>query len=230
MFSSSIVSSARRTLRDDFPATEAHKDTDFIDYVNRAAKVVVNTDASASVITTTIPLVEGNIQSIPADGARILNLLHNDLEDSDAVRIKGRRYKGKHAIKNMELATLQAQIPDWAGGTQYATAIYSSFSDDDPTSFIVYPANNGNGLLKAVYAVTPPDVTEISSDPAGTINIPERYLNIMINATISFALARDSENRELMARSQAFMQSALGELGFKATKDVEETPENTLRT
>jgi hypothetical protein len=226
MLGTAIVNSVRRTLRDSFAQTQAHKDEDFVDYINRAAKVVVNADASASVVTDTIPLVAGNVQKIPATGSRILNLLHNDLDKTFSVRVSGRQYKGKHAVKNMPLATLQSQIPDWAGGEEVPIVSIICFNDDDPTSFINYPANDGTGLVKATYAITPVDLVVIGDDMA----IPDRYFNIMVNITISMALARDSENRELMARSQAFMQTALGELGAKEAKDTEETPTNTLGT
>lgn len=229
MKSTSIVASARRTLRDDFATVSAYSDDDFVDYINRAVKLVVNADSSASVTTGQIPLVAGSVQHLPVNGARLLKLLHNDLDKSNTYRIGARTYAGKCAVKEMPLSTLQAQAPDWASADESSVAIFCAFNDDDPTSFIIYPANDGTGILVGSYSFVPADITEIADSPTGTIAVPERFYNIILNTVMALCLLRDTESANAQARSKEFMAAASAELGVKLTADVSDTPDSTVK-
>lgn len=231
MNSDFIVSSARRTLRDDFGQAQAHADADFIDYINRAAKFIVNADSSASVTTGEIPLVSGSVQTLAnVDRAvRLLKIFHNNqLSTFSKQRIGARRYSGRHTVKNLELSTLSSQIPDWASTKENAVVVYYAFNSDDPTSFIVWPPNDGNGKVIGTYSALPDDITEISDQAAGTLNLPERFFNTVLNYVMALCLIRDGESTINRQRGQELMATVLAEMGVKSQADASDTPADTI--
>lgn len=225
------IDAARLTLRDNFGVTHTHSDAEFIDYVNRAVSFIVGLDSSSFVVTGEISLVVGSFQKLPDRGVRLLKLFNNNGVKSYTEIIGVRRYTGVHSIKEFEYEDYIAQRPDWAGDKSGKIAIAYSFNKDDPTSFIVYPPNDGTGTVMGSYSALPTEAALVNDaiDDTQEIGLQEIYFNPLIHYMMFCALSRDGESSGNSERADKMLAKALSMLGIKEQADMSDTPKETVQ-
>ena len=215
---SQLVSDVRITLRDNFGyGAQSFTDPELVGYCNRAMDFCADASASCNPVTKALSLVAGTLQKLPPDGGRILGFLHNDLEAKMRFKAGIMSYRGKTAVREMDVDSLNAQIPSWASVTPSPIALYAMFDPLSPKEFAVYPSNDGTGKLLVRYTERPAPVVTAAEDFPLSAEFKEACVNLMMY----FALSRDGEDTENSARAKDFYQQAImllsGADGLKMT-------------
>lgn len=215
---SQLVSDARIILRDNFGyGAQSFTDPELVGYCNRAMDFCADVSASCNPVTKVLSLVSGTIQKLPPEGGRILGFLHNDLDAKSRFKAGIVSYKGKTAVREMDVDSLNAQIPGWASVTPSSLVLYVMFDPLSPKEFAVYPSNDGAGKLFVRYTERPVPVGSVADD----FPLSAEFKEACVNLIMYFALSRDGEDTENSARAKDFYQQATmllsGSDGLKMT-------------
>ena len=215
---SNLLNDARIILRDNFGyGTQSFSDSELLTYCNRAMDFCADLSASCNPVTKALSLASGTLQKLPANGGRILGFLHNDLDAKSRFKIGVMTYKGKTAAREMDMDSLIAQNPNWAGAAPSPISLYVMFDPLSPKEFVVYPSNDGSGKLLVRYTERPAPLIDTTEDfPLGA-----EFREACVNLIMYYALTRDGEDTENSARAKDFYQQATmllsGSDGLKMT-------------
>ena len=215
---SQLVSDARIILRDNFGyGAQSFTDPELVGYCNRAMDFCADASASCNPVTKALSLTAGTLQKLPADGGRMLGFLHNDLDAKARFKAGIVSYKGKTAVREMDVDSLNAQIPSWASVTPSPLVLYVMFDPLSPKEFVVYPPNDGTGKLFVRYTQRAAPLAETTAE----FPLSAEFNEACINLIMYYALSRDGEDTENSARAKDFYQQATmllaGSDGLKMT-------------
>jgi len=183
--------------------------SELLDWINDGQREVCLFKPSVGAKNETLSLVAGTKQSIPASGLGLLRVVRN-MTAAGA---------GARAVRIINREVLDTQLPDWHSTTGTADVKHYMFDDLDPTTYYVYPPNNGNGKLEVIYAATPSAVT--SSDD---ISIPDVYANSLLDYVLFRAYGKDSDHAGNAQRSVQHYQLFTASLGMKTQTDGVTSP------
>lgn len=204
MLISELLVDVRNILRDDFSyGDKSFSDAEMLLYCNRAMDICADLSAACNPITKAVPLVAGVTQAIPANGGRILGFSHNDLPAAK-VKVGPVSYSGKSAVRDIDLDSLNAQLPGWPAAKASPLVVFVMFDPVASKQFQVYPPNDGNGMLVVRYTQRPAHVTTVTEE----FPLPNEFREPVINLIMYHALARDGEDTENSKRSSDFFQMA----------------------
>lgn len=214
----SIVRRVVETLQDNtsvrWPVNE------LVRYLNDGQREIVLYRPDAMVTNTTLTLVSGSKQALPANGAKLIEIVRNNTGSS------------KRAVRMVNREILDAQAPNWHNITGVTEILHFSYDPRDPKVFYVYPPAAASGAsLDIVYAALPTDITEPAdgstySAVSGNISVPDIYGNVLQDYMLYRAYSKDSEYAGNAARAQAHygvFANALG-IEIKATIAVAPNP------
>ena len=215
---SHLLGHARIILRDNFGyGLQSFSDSELLTYCNRAMDFCADLSASCNPVTKVLSLASGTVQKLPSDGGRILGFLHNDLDGKSRFKIGVMSYKGKTAVRDMDMDSLIAQNPNWAGTNPSPIALYVMFDPLSPKEFVVYPPNDGTGKLFVRYTQRAAPLAETTAE----FPLSAEFNEACINLIMYYALTRDGEDTENSARAKDFYQQATmllaGSDGLKMT-------------
>jgi hypothetical protein len=168
---SAIISRARNLLADT-GTTQRWSDSELLGYLSDGQRTLVAAVPSISQQTSTVSLVSGSRQSIPATGHQLITVYRN--------RTAGGTSGGPVIPVPREM--MDSQYEAWYSATPASAVRMFVFDAMDPTAFYVYPPNDGNGSVELNYSVMPADLT------ATTDNIVVRP--IFQSALLDYLLAR----------------------------------------
>jgi len=172
----SVIDRVQQVLQDTtgvrWPVTD-----ELVLWINDAQREIALLKPDASAVNTTINLVAGTKQSIPADGNRLLKVVRN-MSNLGAGLIGGR------AVRLVDVAVLDTQTPDWHDPNVSGAAAHGSvvehyvYDESNPRNFYVYPgatvddANTGTideaARLEIIYSANPATVIAAESVTAWT--------------------------------------------------------------
>lgn len=214
----SIVRRVVETLQDNtsvrWPVNE------LVRYLNDGQREIVLYRPDAMVTNATLTLVSGSKQALPANGAKLIEIVRNNTGSS------------KRAVRMVNREILDAQAPNWHNITGVTEILHFSYDPRDPKVFYVYPPAAASGAsLDIVYAALPTDITEPAdgstySAVSGNISVPDIYGNVLQDYMLYRAYSKDSEYAGNAARAQAHygvFANALG-IEIKATIAVAPNP------
>lgn len=209
MLASDIISRARTVLND--ADGVRWLDAELLNWINDGQRVIALVRPDASVSNTTLTLVSGSKQSLPADGLRLLDVIRNINADNSGGRV----------VRLVDRDVLDTQNPSWHSET--GTLVVKNFVYDnrDPKTFYVYPPALNTSKLEVIYSKDPTNATVVGS----TLAIPDIYADPLLNYVLHRAYSKDAEfaqNFQLSATYLAVFQSMLG---LKTSKDAAYSPD-----
>ncbi len=200
----SIIRRCVETLQDNtsirWPIAE------LVRYLNDAQREVVLHRPDSMVTNTTLPLVAGSRQTLPSNGAKLIEVIRNAVGTREAVRLVNREI-------------LDAQTPNWHSLTGSTTAKHYMYDPRDPRVFYVYPPAAASGSsLDIVYAAYPTDITEPADGTTftavtGNVGVPDIYGNVIQDYILYRAYSKDAEyagNGQRATNHYTMFANALG--------------------
>lgn len=214
----SIIRRAVETLQDTtsirWPVNE------LVRYLNDAQREVVLYRPDSMVTSATVNCVVGTKQSLPTNGAKLIEVIRNAAATS-----------AKKSVRMVNREILDAQTPGWHNITGTVDILHFMYDPRDPKTFYVYPPALSTAQLDIVYAAYPTDVTEpadgaLYTNVTGSISLPDIYGNAVLDYILYRAYTKDSEYAGNAQRAQAHYSAFNNALGneIKATVAVAPNP------
>lgn len=193
---------------------------ELVRYLNDGQREVVMYRPDSMVTNQTITCVAGSKQGLPANGAKLIEVVRN-------ARVAGTR----RAVRMVNREILDAQTPGWHALTGQDDVLHFMYDPRDPRVFYVYPPATTNAQLDIVYAAYPTDIVEpadgsLYTAVTGNISLPDIYGNVLQDYILYRAYSKDSDYAGNGNRSQAHYAAFANALGIeiKATVAVAPNP------
>lgn len=191
---------------------------ELVRYLNDGQREVALYRPDSMGTSTAVTCVTGTKQSLPANGAKLIEVVRNSGASKKAVRLTNREI-------------LDAQLPGWHNVTPTSEVLHYMYDPRDPRVFYVYPPATASAQLDIVYSAYPLDITEpgdgsLHTAVTGNIGVPDIYTNALQNYILYRAYTKDSEYAGNAARAQAHYAAFANALGveIKATVAVGPNP------
>ncbi len=192
---------------------------ELVRYLNDGQREIVMYRPDSMVTNATVALAAGSKQALPANGAKLIEVVRNTAGNKRSVRLTNREI-------------LDAQSSNWHNLSGVTEILHYMYDPRDPTRFYVYPPAAAAGAsLEIVYAAYPTDVVEpadgaLYTAVTGNIALPDIYGNVLQDYTLYRAYTKDSEYAGNAARAQAHYAAFANALGIeiKATVAVAPNP------
>jgi hypothetical protein len=211
----SIVRRVVETLQDNtsvrWPVNE------LVRYMNDGQREIVLYRPDAMVTNAAVALVAGSKQSLPANGAKLIEVVRNTSGGRRSVRLVNREI-------------LDSQSPGWHNITGATEILHFMYDPRDPKIFYVYPPAAASGAsLDVVYASLPTDITEpadgaLYTAVSGNLSVPDIYGNVIQDYMLYRAYSKDSEYAGNAQRAQAHYGAFANALGIEMKATVNFQP------
>lgn len=220
VLASDIISRAQIVVQDTTGVRWAY--AELLGWLNDGQREVAIHKPSATAANVVLHLQAGTLQGIGADGLALLRIVRNLQTPVAMPRI------GLRAIRIVDRDVLDAQHPDWHDPSVFPyTRIvkHFCFDDVDPTSFYVFPGNDGTGAVEAVISRSPVDVPVVG-DPnvlasyRQPITIPDIYANALLDYVLFRAYSKDADYAGNADRSTNHYQLFMGSLLAKVQNET----------
>lgn len=212
----SIVRRVIETLQD--PTSIRWPIAELVRYLNDGQREVVLYRPDSMATNATVSCVAGTKQALPANGAKLIEVVRNASGTKKAVRLTNREI-------------LDAQTPGWHNLPGSVDVLHYMYDPRDPRVFYVYPPATASAQLDLVYAAYPTDITEPADGAfytavTGNIGLPDIYGNVLQDYILYRAYTKDSEYAVNATRAQAHYAAFANALGveIKATIAVGPSP------
>ena len=214
----SIIRRAVETLQDTtsvrWPVNE------LVRYLNDGQREIVLYRPDSMVTNATMTCVEGTKQSLPSNGAKLIEVVRNSAATS-----------AKKSVRMINREILDAQTPGWHNITGSVDILHFMYDPRDPKTFYVYPPATTSAQLDIVYAAYPTDITEpadgaLYTAVTGNISLPDIYGNALLEYVLYRCFMKDSEYAGNVQRAQAHYAAFANTIGIeiKATVAVAPNP------
>lgn len=214
----SIIRRAVETLQDTtsvrWPVNE------LVRYLNDGQREIVLYRPDSMVTNATLTCAAGTKQSLPANGAKLIEVIRNAAATS-----------AKKSVRMINREILDAQTPGWHNIAGSVDILHFMYDPRDPKTFYVYPPATTSAQLDIVYAAYPTDITEpadgaLYTAVTGNISLPDIYGNVLLDYVLARCFMKDSEYAGNIQRAQAHYAAFNNALGneIKATVAVAPNP------
>lgn len=191
---------------------------ELVRYLNDGQREVVLYRPDSMVTNATVSCVAGTKQALPANGAKLIEVVRNATGAKKAVRLTNREI-------------LDAHTPGWHNLPGSVDVLHYMYDPRDPRVFYVYPPATASAQLDIVYSAYPTDITEpadgaLYTAVTGNICLPDIYGNVLQDYILYRAYTKDSEYAGNAARAQAHYAAFTNAMGveIKATVAVGPNP------
>ena len=160
---------------------------ELVRYLNDGQRDIATLRPDATATTATMTLAAGARQTLPATGAKLLEVIRNSGGAYRAIRLTSR-------------VILDAQNPNWYSKTGVTDIRHYTFDSRDPRTFYVYPpAAATNASVELIYSAYPTNITEPAAGTlytavTGNISVADIFVNALVNYILYRAYSKDSEN------------------------------------
>jgi len=213
----SVLDRVKQTLQDT-AGIRWSETNELIKWVNDAQREIALLKPDATSENTTVTLVTGTKQTLPADGNRLLRVIRNMSAASSGT--------GGRAIRLVARDVLDTQTPTWHDPAVTGDAAHTNivknyiYDEQDPTNYYVFPGVSGNAYIEIVYSKNPPTVT------AGTDNlgVDDIFANAVMNYVLYMAFMKESESAGNAQRASSHYNLFTASVTGKAQIDTITTP------
>ena len=209
MIASEIIDRARVVLNDSDGVRWL--DSEFFKWINDAQRVIALVRPDSVVANTTMTLVAGTKQTLPADGLRLLDVVRN-------ITLSG---AGARAVRHVDRDVLDTQNPEWHTETGVQTVKNYVYDNRDPKTFYVYPPALGTSKLEVIYSKNPTDVTTLAS----ALAVADIYADPLLNYVLYRAYSKDAEFAQNGNLAASYLGTFNMMLGIKTSKDAAFSPD-----
>ena len=168
-------------------------EAELLKWLNDGQREIALINPTLFMNTATIALTAGTLQQLPAGAVTLHRIVRN---------------VGGNVVRTVDGGILDTQEPDWHSATASDAVQYLIYDDDDAKHFYVYPPNDGNGSVEAVYSQSPTDLTLSSS-----LTLADMYANPLINYILYRAYDKDAEfagNADRASRAYEMFATQMG--------------------
>ena len=171
--------------------------SELVRYLNDGQREVVLYRPDATIKSATVACVAGAKQSLPTDGAKLIDVIRNSASAGT-----------NKAVRMVAREVLDAQIPNWYGLTGELDVVHFTYDPRDPKTFFVYPPALTTTRVDITYSAFPTDITEPAAgstygDVSGNLDLPDIYGNVVTDYILYRAYSKDSEYAGNAQRAQA---------------------------
>lgn len=212
----SLLSRAAVILQD--PTSIRWPQTELLDWLNDGQREIALFKPNVFVKNTTVQLVAGTKQSLPADGVSLIDVVRNMGTNGSTPGA---------AIRVVTREILDAQISNWHSSTASAVVKHYVYTPLDPKTFYVYPPQpTGAGTqnqAEVVYVASPTDATLVS-----TITIDDIYMTALLNYILFRAYTKDAEYANNAQLAQLYYTQYQAILQGKTASELAANPNASL--
>lgn len=152
-------------------------------WLNDGQREIVLRKPDASATNEVVALVQGTLQSIPATGIQLLDVIRN--------MGVGGATPGR-AITRIDREILDEQRPNWHSETASAETKHYMFDPRDPKHFFVYPPQHATpGKVTMVYAASPTDLADLETTTV--ITLDDIYSGVLLDYILYRAYSKDAD-------------------------------------
>lgn len=220
-----IVRRVERILNDDSAIRWTRLELQ--DWINDAYKEIVIARPDANAQTVTVCLAVGTRQKLtdPAtinltSALRVLDVIRNMAATSD-----------KRAIRLVDRAVLDDQMPTWHAATGAVTVSHWMFDPKTPKEFLVFPPATAASTVELAYSSVPVPhaLAETALNPFAavpdttTIGLDDIYANTVLDYILYRAYSKDASYAANSNRATGHLNAYSQSLGLKTTVDVSTT-------
>jgi hypothetical protein len=195
-------------------------DNELVSWINDAQKLIALVRPDSSVSNSTVTLVAGTKQSVPAGGFRLLDVVRN--MGADGVT-------GGRSIRAVDREVLDSQDPMWHTTTQSGTIKHFIYDNRNPLAYYVYPPATAGTKIEVMYSVAPAEIVYNAGNVAATLNtdltVSDIYLEAVLNYVMYRSYSKDAEFSQNPQLAAGYLQTVYSMLGIKTQKDVAFSPD-----
>jgi len=190
---------------------------ELVRYLNDGQREIIVHRPDAMVTNASLALIAGTKQSLPANGAKLIDVVRNSAGNRRAIRMCAREI-------------LDAQSPGWHNLSGVTEIVHFMFDPRDPKVFYVYPpAATSGAWVDLVYSALPTDIAEPAAGTdfaavSGNISVPDIYSNALQDYVLYRAYTKDSQYAGNEARAQARYAAFANALGIEIKATVAVAP------
>jgi hypothetical protein len=190
---------------------------ELVRYLNDGQREIIVHRPDAMVTNASVSLASGTKQSLPANGAKLIDVVRNSAGNRRAIRMCAREI-------------LDAQSPGWHNLSGVTEIVHFMFDPRDPKVFYVYPpAATSGASVDLVYSALPTDIAEPAAGTdfaavTGNISVPDIYSNALQDYVLYRAYTKDSQYAGNEARAQARYAAFANALGIEIKATVAVAP------
>ncbi|NCW33252.1 MAG: hypothetical protein EB121_05235 [Alphaproteobacteria bacterium] len=190
---------------------------ELVRYLNDGQREIIVHRPDAMVTNASVSLASGTKQSLPANGAKLIDVVRNSAGNKRAIRMCAREI-------------LDAQSPGWHNLSGVNEIVHFMFDPRDPKVFYVYPPAAVSGAaVDLVYSALPTDIAEPAAGTdfgavTGNISVPDIYSNALQDYVLYRAYTKDSQYAGNEARAQARYAAFANALGIEIKATVAVAP------
>ena len=192
---------------------------ELVRYLNDGQREIIVYRPDAMVTNASLTLTAGTKQSLPSNGAKLIDVVRNSAGTKRAIRMCAREI-------------LDAQSPGWHNLSGVTEIVHFMFDPRDPKVFYVYPpAQSAGASVDLVYSALPTDIAEPAagtdySAVSGAISVPDIYSNALQDYVLYRAYTKDSQYAGNEARAQARYAAFANALGIEIKATVAVAPQS----
>lgn len=211
---SSLLNRAAIILQD--PTNIRWPQVELLDWVNDGQREIALYKPNAFVKNTSMLLVAGTKQTLPADGVSLVDVVRNMGTTGNTPGT---------AVRAVTREILDSQLANWHSSTASATVRHYVYTPLDPKTFYVYPPQptTGQNQVEIAYAANPTDATLGS-----TITLDDVYLTALLSYVLYRAYGKDAEYANNAQAAQAYYAQFQAILTGKASAEGVSNPNMSL--
>lgn len=184
-------------------------------YINDAQReIVLRRPDSSSKVASVLLSANDTKQSIPADGARLLEVTRN----------MGTGATPGRSIRLTAREVLDAQVPLWHQSGPTAVISHFVFDVRVPRTFYVYPRPTSNVYVELQYSAAPVDLATEND----VLTLDDIYANAVIAYTIMRAYQKDEDYARNLDAAGAWAAMFSNSLDIRTQADGAVNPNNNL--
>lgn len=185
---------------------------ELVRYLNDGQREVILHRPDALTIYIEVDCQPGTRQTLPPNGAKLVEVTRNAVGTRRAVRLVNR-------------TVLDAQTPGWHTHTGTLEILHYMFDPREPRAFYVYPPAAVGARLDVVFSAYPTDIVEpgegaLHTAVTGVVALPDIYGNVLADYVLYRAYLKDSEYAGNMQRAIAHYTAFANALGLEARATV----------
>ncbi len=197
---------------------------ELVRYLNDGQREVVLYRPDSMVTNATITCVAGSKQALPANGAKLIEVVRNAAATST-----------KKSVRKTDRDILDSSTPGWHDLPQTVDVLHFLYDSRDPKVFYVYPPASVLAQLAIVYAAYPTDITEpadgaLYTAVAGDISLPDIYGNVLQDYILYRSYTKDASFAGNGARAQSHYAAFANALGIEIKATVAVAPNSSSKT
>lgn len=179
-------------------------------WLNEGQRFIYKVRKDSSAKVTTMALVAGTKQTLPAEADLLLDVIRNATVDAGPPETVtyGR------ALRKTSQPLLDAQAPEWHSHTARATVTDYMYDPRVPKTFFVYPPSTGTTHVEVKYSVAPVNLAATTD----AISIDDVYEPVLLDWVLMRAYSLETEE-SLMQRATLYRQSVESQLAIKGAVD-----------